>query len=70
MPVVDPPVAADVILLPPGGTVLEQPLSRIQHNFSLLHIPVGGFITLSPFLHVLLQFPVLFAHFLTYQLPA
>ena len=42
---------------------------RMQHIFSLGHIPVAGCVAVSPTLHIDLQFPSLFAHFLTYQLP-
>lgn len=43
---------------------------RTQQSFPLGHIPVAGDVGSSPFLHVFLQLPSLFAHFLTYQLPA
>lgn len=73
-PVVPPAVSSVVVPVVVSVVAMVeysvQRLDRIQHIFSLLHIPVAGCTDISPFLHMLLHFPILFAHLLTYQLPA
>lgn len=60
-------VLASSVVAPPQPATLRL---RTQQCFPLGHIPVAGFVGSSPFLHAFLQLPSLFAHFLTYQLPA
>lgn len=58
---------APFVVAPPQPGILK---FRTQQCFPLGHIPVAGTVFSSPFLHAFLQLPSLFAHFLTYQLPA
>lgn len=60
-------VLVSSVVAPPQPATLRL---RTQQRFPLGHIPVAGFVGSSPFLHAFLQLPSLFAHFLTYQLPA